>query len=139
MLLTMRTVLVVLLGVALGFVLYVAANSMFGQMVGPFGMNENFAALISTWRATGGSADAIGGDSESDGGPRGFGGGGLGGGRFGEMGEHRAVPITKGLHLSSAPAQTGSDLMWMGIPAAGAVLFEIGLTALTRRRRKTVA
>jgi hypothetical protein len=135
MLVTMRTFLIIVFGVAIGFGLYVAADSLFGEMVGPNGMSDNYAALISTWRGLGGTAAPLGGESDSDAGP--MGGAGFGGGQFGRAGGRRSVPITSGLHLSSAPGQTGSDLMWLGIPAVGAVVFEIGWTALTRRRRKT--
>ncbi len=135
--LTMRTILVLLLGAALSLVLYVAADSSFGSMIGPNGINPNFSALISTWRALGGTAQPL--DAGSGGGP--FGGmgggfgGGFGGGGFGGGGLGRHSGLTDGLDLSRAPGQTGSDLVWIGIPALIGAAIEITAT-YTRRKRK---
>lgn len=139
--LALRTIIVLVLGVALSLGLYIAADSALGQFMGPRGMNGNFITLISMWRALGGSAQPLGADRAggTDGQMPPFaigGGGGLGGGAgFGGSGERRQVPITDGLELSLAPGQTGSDLVWIGIPALIAAVIEIVWTRPARRRR----
>jgi hypothetical protein len=124
--LTLRTILVLLFGAALSLVLYIAADSAFGQMVGPRGLNQNYMTLISAWRALGGSAHALGTGGQGFGG--GFGRGG-GGGR-------RAGGLTDGLNLDAAPGQTGSDLIWIGIPALLGAAIEIEAMYLRRRRKR---
>jgi hypothetical protein len=130
--LTMRTILVLLLGAALSLVLYVAADSSFGSMIGPNGLNPNFSALISTWRALGGTAQPLG--VGAGGGMGGGFGGGLGGGG---LGGHSG--LSDGLDLSRAPGQTGSDLLWIGIPALIGAAIEIDATYIRRKRKRAQA
>jgi hypothetical protein len=129
--LALRTILVLVFGLALSLGLYIAADSMFGQFMGPRGMNGNFITLISTWRALGGSAQPLGSE-------RAAGGAGLGN-PFGGPGERAQVPITDGLEPSLALGQTESDLVWLAIPAALGAAIEIVSTAATRRRRRAAA
>jgi hypothetical protein len=127
--LTMRTLLVLVFGVAISLGLYVWLDSAYGSFMGPGGMNTSFTSLISTWRAMGGSAQPITGDRPS------FGGGGMPGlaGGFPGGGEHETVSWTHGLELERAPGQTASDLLWLGLPALLGGIVELVVTLMRRR------
>lgn len=137
--LTMRTILVLLAGAALSLVLYMVADSSFGSMIGPNGLNPSFSALISTWRALGGTAQPLDAGGGAGGGPfGGGGGGGFGGDQGGGLGGHSAG-LTDGLDLSRAPGQTGSDLLWIGIPALIGAAIEIDAIYIRRKRKRAQA
>ncbi|MDR3686936.1 MAG: hypothetical protein P4L93_08280 [Coriobacteriia bacterium] len=142
----MRTILVLVLGVALALPLYMAIDSMYGQFMGPGGLNPNFVTLISAWRAMGGTAQPLSAEQlqGAGGGMPSFGAGGGagfpgGGSPPGGLGGRQPVAITDGLDLSRAPGQSGGDLLWLAVPAILGAGIEIGSTALTRRRREAGA
>lgn len=172
---TLRTILVIVAGIALSLVLYIAADVAFGRMVNADGsFNTNYSALIATWKTLGGTAGPIvdgggpvgggrtggltpqsggmdargatlGDRSEQDGDmPRfpGSGGGGMSGG-FGALGLSRRAPqpvdISHGFDPNRAPKQTGSDLVWLAIPALIGAAIEIDATLLRKRRQKKAA
>jgi hypothetical protein len=158
---TLRTILVIVAGIALSLLLYIAADLAFGHIMNADGtINSNFSALTSTWKALGGSAGPI--DAERTQGASPFGGmggqapalddsdiqggmppfaGGRGGFGAGLRGGGRAQPvdIAHGFDPSQAPGQTGSDLLWLGIPAVIGIAIEIDATLLRKRRQKKAA
>jgi hypothetical protein len=124
--LTMRTILVLVFGVVISLGLYIWADSTYGEFMGPGGLNPSFSTLISTWRSLGGVAAPI------DAGQMGGGGSPFGGGGHQEG-------LADGLDLEKAPGQTGSDLLWIGVPALIGGVIEIVWTAVNRRKRKATA
>jgi hypothetical protein len=156
---TLRTILVIVAGVALSLVLYIAGDMAFGHLMNADGtINSNFSALTSVWKALGGTAGPIDTERAQGGGP--FGGmggqapaldgssegggmppfaGGMGGGFGGGLrggGRRQPVGIAQGFDPSRAPGQTGSDLLWLGIPALLGAAIEIDATLLRKRRQK---
>lgn len=146
MILTMRTILVLLIGAVVAFLLFIVADLSLGTGMGPMGMNPNFSAVIGAWRALGGGVDV--GSGRATGGMRGdspspfgmaegaspFAGGGFGGGRRG----HHSAGFGEGIDLERALGQAGSDLVWLGIPALIGAAIELNAWNGRRRRRRTV-
>lgn len=135
---TFRLLAVLMIGALTGAALYLVADRTFRSPGGGFGFSPNFITLIEVWRAAGGSARPLDGSQGGFGSAPPFGGGppfgGFGGAAFddGTLG----VPLAEGLDPSRVPSQTGSDLFRLGLPALGAVLFEIAWTSSLRRRRR---
>lgn len=144
--LTMRSLLVILFGVVVSFVLYVAADQSLGSGTGMLGINPNFSAVMSAWRALGGTVGPIdiGGGSGSS--PFASGGGMPSGGPpfLSGRGRHHASGFGEGISLERASGQFGSDVLWIGIPALLGVAIELTYWHTRRRtpprarRRKVV-
>jgi hypothetical protein len=129
--LTFRSLLVILIGAAVSFALYVAADQWLGTNTG-MSMNSSFSSVFSAWRALGGTVGPI----EIDAGEM----GGEGGAPFGGppflsgRGSHHASGFGEGIDLERAAAQFGSDLLWIGLPALLGVAVELAWW-YTRKRK----
>lgn len=143
--LTMRSLLVILFGVVVSFVLYVATDQSLGSGTGMLGINPNFSTVMSTWRALGGTVGPI--DMSGGGGTSPFAGGGMpsGGPPFlSGRGSRHASGFGEGINVERASAQFGSDLLWVGIPALLGVAVELTYwytrkrTPQKVRRRKVI-
>jgi hypothetical protein len=117
-------------------------------------MSSNFSAVVSAWRALGGTGGAIeigpgsgmpegsalGGPAEAGGmppipeggdGDAGFGGEPPFGGR---RGGHHASRFGEGINLERALGQVESDLLWVGVPALVGVAIELTWWFSRKRR-----
>ena len=143
--LAVRTIVVVLLGVVVGIGLFLWLQPTYGQFLGAQGMNPNFASLVSVWQALGGTAAPLSAEqlqgasggmppfAGGGGGGSGFGGGFGGGPGGGGPGAHDS--LADGLNLAAAPRQTGSDLLWIAVPAVLGAVIELAYRASSRRKR----
>jgi hypothetical protein len=120
--LTFRSLLVIVIGVAVSFALYVAADQWLDMSSGVT-MNSNFSPVFSAWRELGGTVGPIeigGGEMGGEGGAP-FGGPPFLSGRGG----HHAAGFGEGIDVERAGAQFGSDLLWIGVPALLGVAIEL--------------
>jgi hypothetical protein len=131
--LTLRSFLVLVIGIAVAFVLYIATDLSLDPSAGPFSMNPNFSAVVSAWRALGGVAGEI--EIGGEGGMPPFAGGGEGGAPFGgRRGGRHGTGFGEGINVERALGQMGSDLLWIGVPALLGVIVEL-LWWHTRKRK----
>jgi hypothetical protein len=136
----MRSLLVLLFGVVVSFVLYVATDQSLGSGTGIMDINPNFATVMSMWRALGGTVGPI--DTSGGGGSSPFAGGGRGGMPSGEppflsgRGSRHGSGFGEGINLERASAQLGSDVLWVGIPALLGVAIELTYWHTRKRTRQ---
>jgi hypothetical protein len=101
-------------GLLVSLGLYIGLDSKYGSLIGPGGMNQDFMSMVSLWQQMGGMAQAV----EEE-------------GCSGDCERGEPVAIAHRIDLTSAPGQTKSDLLWIGIPA----LIGAGIEILVRAIR----